>query len=552
MAVSGRAGVDQPGSDQTSGAGYARKATGLVREISLIDMIAFSSAGVGGIAFALLVGLYYAFGSFPGGNLVLALIIALPLAGFVWTTFALVSSVFPRVGGDYVFGSRVLHPIFGLASNLGVFASTILALGAWLALIPTVIAGAPALAVVGTTTGDQWWLDAAATIQEHTWQIIIGVVAAVLISSLSAIRTRLITRVSAISLAISYVGFFVAFAIILFTSQDSFVSTLNDFSDPITGQRDTYNATIAAGAEAGVRYPDQDGYSFESTLAMVYTSIALMMFVWWGVYMSGEMKGAGQRRRQLTAILTAGYSQGILALLATVVFIKTIGYDFFASANAGNYEVPVAPFYNFFASIVAGNDLVAILLGLAFLGILIPGMYINFAMCQRALFAYSFDGLLPRWVASVNERTHTPVIAIVIVGLGGIACAAYAVYASSFLTILSVTAALLFLPMFTTGLVGLVLPNRCPELFRGSPADWQWHGIPVLRVSSAGCVAVSLLFISLLGWFHEQLGIKSPVVVPLLIVGSFLVGWIWYSIARVVQRSRGVDLDLVYRTIPPD
>jgi len=544
-----------PGADRGSSAaeaGYTRKATGLVREISLVDMFAFNSAGVGGIGFALLVGLYFAFAALPGGNLILALVIALPLAGFIWITFALMGSVFPRVGGDYVFGSRVLHPIVGLASNVGVFASTILALGAWVALITTSIAVGPVLAVVGTTTGHEWWLNAGTTIQEHGWQMVIAIVATVLLSTLSAIRTRLVTRLSTISLAVSYIGFFVAFAVLLFTSHEHFVHTLNGFSDPISHQHDTYNATIAAGAKAGLHYPDQQGYSVRSTIGTIYIALTVSLYVWWGVYMSGEMKGAGQRRRQLTAILGAGYLQASLVLLATIVFIKTIGYDFFASANAGNYKVSVSPFYNFFASIVVGNDVVAILLAIAFLGVLLPGMYINFAMCQRALFAYAFDGLLPRRVASVSERTHTPVTAIALVGAGSIACAAYAVFASNFLQILSVTAALLFLPMFVTGLSGLLLPSRHPELFRGSPADWRWRGLPVLRIASAGCVVVSLIFITLLGWFHTELGIKNALVVPLLIPGSFLVAWAWYTVARAVQRSRGVDLDLVYRTIPPE
>jgi APA family basic amino acid/polyamine antiporter len=552
MAITGQEPAAPTGPNQTGSAGYARKATGLVREIPLIDMIAFNASGVGGAGFALLVGLFYAFAAFPGGNLVLGVLIALPLAGFVWVTFALVASVFPRVGGDYVFGSRVLHPVVGLASNIGVFASTALALGFFCGLITTSIVVAPTLSVIGTVTGSDWWLNAATTIQEHKWQMVIAVAAALTMTVLCALRTRLIARVATIGLAASYLGVLIAFFILLFTSHDSFVSTLNDFSDPITKQQDTYNATIAAGAKAGLRYPSEDGYSLRSTIGMIYVGFGVMLWIWWGVYMSGEMKGAGQRRRQLTAILTAGYGQSILVLLAAIVFIKTIGYNFFAAANAGAYGVPVTPSFNFFASIVAGNDFVAILISLLLLGLLVPGAFINFAMCQRALFAWSFDGLLPRRVASVSERTHTPVTAIVMVGLLSVACAAYSIYASNFLQLLAVTAALLFLPMFVTGLCGLALPSRRPELFAGSPADWTWRGIPVLKVASTGCVIVSLVFICLLAWFHTELGIKNALVVPALIPASFLIAWIWYMIARAAQRSRGVDLDLVYRTIPPE
>jgi amino acid transporter len=552
MTVGEKTQADKGTPSLATGAGYARKATGLVREIPLVDMLAFNAAGPGGIVFALLTGLFYVFTAFPGANLVLGLLIALAIVGVVWVTFALVGSVFPRVGGDYVFGSRVLHPIVGLSSNVGVFASTILALGFWVALVTTSVVVAPTLAVVGVTTGHPSWLHAAATIQHHGWQIGIAVGVTLLLSVLSAIRTRLVTRVATISLAVSYIGFFIAFFVLLFTSHASFVHTLNAFSDPITHQRNTYAATIAAGAKSGLSYPSVHGYSTRSTIGAIYAGLGVTLYVWWGVYMSGEMKGAGQRRRQLGAILGAGYIQGVLILLAAIVFINTIGYNFFAAASAGSYNVNVPPFYTFFASIAAGNHFVAIVLAISTLGTILPGMYINFAMCQRALFAYSFDGLLPRRVASVSERTHTPVVAIAIVGLGGIVCAVFAVFASNFLQLLSITAALLFLPMFVTGVSGLVLPRRRPEIFSHSAADWRWHGIPMLQVASAGCIAVSLLFITLLCYFHTELGVKSPVVMPLLIPASFVAGALWYVAARGVQRRRGVNLDLVYRTIPPE
>jgi len=534
-----------------TGTSYARKATGLVREIPLVDMIAFNMAGPGGIVVVLLVSIFYAFGSFPGGNLVLALIIGLVLIGFIWLAFALVGSVFPRVGGDYTYGSRVLHPIVGLSSNLGVLVSTILTLGFWAALVDTSVLVSPALAVVGVTTGHPSWVNAANTITHHGWQIGIAVGATLIISVLSAVRTRLITRIATICLGISYVGFFIAFFILLFTSHPSFVHTLNAFSAPITHQANSYSATVAAGAKAGL-YPSQHGYSVRSTIGMVYVGIVVSLFVWWGVYMSGEMKGAGQRKRQLTSILGAGYIQGILVILGVIVFLKTVGYNFLVSANAGNYKVPVTPFYTFFASVAAGNHFVAILLALSTLGSIPPGMYILFAMVQRALFAYSFDGLLPKRVAEVNDRTHTPIVAIVIVSIGTILCAIYSTYAASFLTLLSITASLLFLPMFVTGVCGLVLPKRQPELFRGSPADWTWHRIPMLKVASVGCIVISLAYIVMLGWFHTELGIKSVIVVPLIVPGSFLVGWLWYTVARALQRRRGIDLALVYREIPPE
>jgi hypothetical protein len=32
----------------------------------------------------------------------------------------------------------------------------------------------------------------------------------------------------------------------------------------------------------------------------------------------------------------------------------------------------------------------------------------------------------------------------------------------------------------------------------------------------------------------------------------FVLGAVWWTVARAVRRGQGVDMDLVYKTIPPD
>ena len=36
------------------------------------------------------------------------------------------------------------------------------------------------------------------------------------------------------------------------------------------------------------------------------------------------------------------------------------------------------------------------------------------------------------------------------------------------------------------------------------------------------------------------------------LIGMFVLGAVWWTVARVVRRGQGVDMDLVYKTIPPD
>jgi hypothetical protein len=151
----------------------------------------------------------------------------------------------------------------------------------------------------------------------------------------------------------------------------------------------------------------------------------------------------------------------------------------------------------------------------------------------------------------VNERTHTPIVAIVTVCVGAVGCAYWSTYAN-IATILTITAALLVLPMVVVGLAALALPSRRPELFVGSPADWTWRGVPVLRVAGAGCVVVALLWFGVLCWFHSAIGVSNAWIMPAVIPLAFVVAFVYYRIAEAVQARRGNRLEYVYKTIPPE
>ena len=86
---------------------FSRTATGLVRQVSLLQQIVFNLAssnalGLGLVFFLSVVVL------FPKANIYVAMIIAGIGVFFVWTTFALLTSAIPRVGGDYTINSRVI------------------------------------------------------------------------------------------------------------------------------------------------------------------------------------------------------------------------------------------------------------------------------------------------------------------------------------------------------------------------------------------------------------------------------------------------------------
>jgi amino acid transporter len=92
---------------------FTRNATGLVREVSMWDALIMNTLGMN-VAVGSVLLLQQAPAIFPGGNMVLAVVIGTVIMAFtllwVYSEFA---AAMPRSGGDYVFVSRALHPFLG-------------------------------------------------------------------------------------------------------------------------------------------------------------------------------------------------------------------------------------------------------------------------------------------------------------------------------------------------------------------------------------------------------------------------------------------------------
>ena len=110
-------GSEQSG-DAPAGGGtrvYTRNATGLVREVRLVDQVVYNHGSVTPLTSALAVGLFTV-AAFPRMNIYLALLIPALLAITLWIAWSLLTATFPKTGGDYIYNSRILHPAVGWAN----------------------------------------------------------------------------------------------------------------------------------------------------------------------------------------------------------------------------------------------------------------------------------------------------------------------------------------------------------------------------------------------------------------------------------------------------
>ena len=140
---------------------FTRNATGLVREVSLWDALIMNTLGMN-VAVGSVLLLQQAPAIFPGGNMILAVIIGTLIMAFtlLWV-YSEFSAAMPRSGGDYVFVSRALHPFLGwlLSWSQGIWLIFFwIGFNAWFALVSAV---PTALITIGSVTGHPGFISAA-------------------------------------------------------------------------------------------------------------------------------------------------------------------------------------------------------------------------------------------------------------------------------------------------------------------------------------------------------------------------------------------------------
>jgi amino acid transporter len=171
---------------------------------------------------------------------------------------------------------------------------------------------------------------------------------------------------------------------------------------------------------------------------------------------------------------------------------------------------------------------------------------------MRALFAWSFDGVMPTRLAAVNERTHMPLVALAVCSVFAVAATIWAVYSSNFFTVLSTAALLAFPAIFLVSLSAIVLPYRRPDILRGTPGMIRVAGIPILSVLG-GLSTIAILFLAWTLVTYTGLGIQPnprPTIIVTLAIP--VAGAVLYFIATAIRRSQGVDITLATKEIPPE
>ncbi len=542
---------------------FARRATGFVRDIKVRDAVIFNVLpACPGLVLALSV--FWVLSTFTGVNLFVGILITIACAFLISGAFGLLSQIMPRSGGDYILISRSLHPALAIGSSLLIGTSAMLAMGYWGVFTANICIG-PMLTMFGVSVDSQWLQNAGVTLTHHPWNMLIGFVEVAILAGIMASGTRLLMRIQFWLFVSAMAGFIVAAITLLVTSHSGFIGDYNNYARPFTHHADTYHYFMAQATSSGTNVHAPTNW--HNTIIASGAFIAFGVWSWYSVNYAGEIRQAGTRKNWYSML--GGLALTFIPILVMVALLeKTVGYPFLTAVNAVSskaiYTLPNQPWWITLVATTFNNGIFVAFLGLTFIAWAPLIVYTQIVQPVRALFAWAFDQVIPERIATVNERTHTPVFSLGLITVASIFFLYLAAYSTSFLKYVALSTIVGFPTFIMVGISAIVFPFRRKSAYEASPSNIKLFGLPLLAYFGVGAIAAGMfggwlwLKYPLLGLPNAGKSISSQLFTgPLngglaLIACGLIVGAIIYFAGRAWRRTQGIDISLNYLEIPPE
>jgi amino acid transporter len=517
---------------------FVRPASGLVRAVTSWQVFGFNvmNANIGvGLVWLTVLGA----GLYPGADLYLTVLLAFAGILPLMLLYVRLAAVFPRSGGDYVSISRTLSPALGFAVNAAAMAYFCLFVG--LGGLYTVQYGLTPLAqVVAAVTGSAGAARLAADLgtANGTFLVSLAVLAAYALLMIRGGRLYFRAQSAAFVLGTAALAACVVAGLLL--SRHAALAGV-----------DHALARLHAGPLAPLAAGQAAPFSWSATLHAAIWPWIVFVGCYFSIFIGGEVRSPA--RTQAVGVL--GALAWTLAWLLAVIFALShlFGLGFFAnlaSASPAKLGLTAPPTFVELVALAQRHGVLAVALAATFTvwGFAWVGPT---AMCvSRCLFAWSLDGLAPRWCAEVHRRWHTPHRALLLTFAVATAFTALMIYArlpllSGMIVMvaewLCVAAAAMVLPGVADGR-GLVLPPARRLLGLSSLA---WLGV---------LAAPPVLVIAWLNLTDANSG-TSVAHQPkaLLLWLAILVGCLsLYRVVAGLRERRGSGLGMAARLLPPD
>jgi len=541
---------------------FTRNATGLVRQVSMWDALIMNTFGMN-VAVGSVLLLQQAPAIFPGGNMVLAVVIGTVITAFtllwVYSEFA---AAMPRSGGDYVFVSRALHPLLGwlLSWSQGIWLIFFwIGFNAWFALV---LAAPAALITIGTVTGQHGWITAANDLlAKHTflgihmqWYVFLfGSVLNILFAVLLIFGRRVFWRVQKWLFGLAGLAILIM-VVLLIVRGSSLAASWDSFAAKNGTLK--YDEIIPAAKAAGFTGASAP-FSFAATLLILPWVFFVVGSAQGSAQIGGEVKRASwsQYVAMVGGVLLNGLVLAIIVLLTTHAVGSSWlrSADYLAANDPAKLGLPAGlpPGVNFLAALLTHNVLLLALIGIGFVIWALMGTPVSELQATRYMLAWGLDRSGPQALGRVIDRTHTPVTAIIFCTVAG---------ELSLLALINIPQASLLGALLAqiaafilVSAAGIAFPYRLKDTWEAAGGR-RIFGIPAVALAGAGGV-ISLSALLVLFIADKSISSEFAVTAHLSVefmLGVIAAGVLWYIGAVLYNKRRGVNLNLAYKAIPPE
>jgi basic amino acid/polyamine antiporter, APA family len=528
---------------------FARKASGLVRGLSIVDAF-----GVGfmnqGITVSMWVMISMGLSVYTGGNLIIATLLSAFFCGvgfpLVW---GILGGSMPRSGGEYIYNSRILHPLIGIAESFGnafVWIMWIYVLAPW-----TVD---PGLVMLFQFLGKPEWADFCTTkLALFAISSLVNVAALLFL----IFGMKVFARAQKIVMGLAMVGMFVILALLTFTTHETFVQSWNtiatqynslDFNSFLTSAQ-------AAMQAAGTALPTT--WNWFDTLGVMVAGSWMFAYSYCITFIAGEVKRPDKAiiLGNLFAVLVPAF----FMLWLAIVLYRVVGFQFLSATawvdynGLEGYTVPWSTHFVGLAAMLTRSPILLILMASSFILFNIWYVALSYLAFPRILFAWGMDRMGPKWFTDIDYRWATPVKNhILCFILGEIGIALYAFWQNP-MSGLSITALEIVSVFGVTAIAATIFPyvKKVKNIWDSSPyKTWKIFNVPAVTIGGI----VNLVYLGILFYFYvvmpnfEELTTASL----FLYAGIWGLGIIWYFVWKRLNNKTGVDVSMTYGQLPPD
>jgi basic amino acid/polyamine antiporter, APA family len=519
---------------------FVRQATGLVRQFSSLDVFTWSI-----IFFPWLTSWAGIFWVTPDyyhnvnyyASLAVWAVIAIVIVLLYWQ----LTSVMPRSGGDYVFISRVLSSPLGFVASFLFFVAILISAGSgsyW-----AFSEAGTQLSFAGQVIGDQGLASLGNFITPGVSSspavlMAVGLVVLAIGAVLVVAGGRLFRMVVYSFFGYGVFTMLLVMVIFLTSSHADFVNA--------------YNVYFQGGVAKVFSDAAATGYSSGASLASI-SAVVPLLFVSIGPYPVMQFVGGEIRRPRSSLLYGLVLAEAVSIAIwfgLTYMLDKVIGLPFIEAwaIQNGGAGGPLSTVPTAFATVLNPSSL---LLWLIVIGLFIGNIgwsWLSLVFISRLFLAWSFDRVMPQWLAKVSDRFHTPVNAIAL----GAFLAIIPMYLQYFTSFISAQVNAIFfysVVWFLAALSAALLPFTRRDVYE-SATGGKRRGIPMISV--LGAVGAALF--AYLGYNS----IANPAVGPFQMSTQILVGVVIlvpigiYALSYRYHKKRGADLRLVHSQIPPE